>query len=310
MPPMDQRLRSESIYQIFAGNLRRQCSRFESIAEFCRQSGINRQQFNRYLSGQNLPNPRSLRKICATLGTSKASLFVAGGRALATASVFSTTEQAILGKMITALPATGLAALAHAAGSLQDDARSNGRILSGVYLGYMPLASLPGQLLRTVIKVSRVGGINVFTRRTSFRLSGTILRNTTVGKHVGLILGDTYSSLFIGMNKLHPHEFSAQRFMHSITGNDSLRLGLSLVRSPVGEIACKIVLVRVGSGIAAGRKALAIMGVVPQDDTSIPPEVSALLPNQPCDETIHDYLAVTEALQAHPKMPRKSAPSI
>ena len=87
-------------------------------------------------------------------------------------------------------------------------------------------------------------------------------------------------------------------------------LGLSLVRSPVGEIACKIVAMRVGSGIAARRKALAIMGVVPQDHTSVPPEVSALLPNQPCDETIHDYLAVTKALQARPKMPRKPAPSI
>jgi transcriptional regulator with XRE-family HTH domain len=308
MQPMDQRLRSESIHKIFAGNLRRQCSHFESIAEFCRQSGINRQQFNRYLSGQNLPNPRSLKKICATLGTSEASLFVAGG--LASASGFSLAEQAILGKMITALPETGLAALGDAATSLQDDPRSNGRIPSGVYLGYMPVGSLPGHLLRTVIKVSRVGGINVFTRRTSFRLQGSSLRNMTVGKHVGLILGDTYSSLFVGMNKMHPHEFTAQRFMHSITGNDSLRLGLSLVRSPVGEIACKIVLVRVGSGVAARRKALAIMGVVPQDDTSIPPEVLALLPNQPCDETIHDYLAVTEALQAHPKIPRKPTPNI
>jgi len=51
------------------------------------------------------------------------------------------------------------------------------------------------------------------------------------------------------------------------------------------------------------------MGVVPQEDTSIPPEVSVLLPNQPCDETIHDYLAVTEALQAHTNIARKPAPS-
>ena len=309
MLPMDRRVRSESIYQIFAANLRRQCDRFESIAEFCRLSGINRQQFNRYLSAQNLPNPRSLKKICATLGASEASLFVVGQQTLSSATLFSTAEQAILGKMIATLPATGLAALAHAAVSLQDDAKSNGRIPSGVYLGYMPLASFPGQLLRTVIKVSRIGGINVFTRRTSFRLPGTSLRNRTVGKHVGLILGDTYSSLFVGMNRMHPHEFSAQRFMHSITGNDALRLGLSLVRSPVGEIACKIVLVRVGSGTAAERKALAIMGVVPQEDTSIPPEVSVLLPNQPCDETIHDYLAVTEALQAHTNLARKPASS-
>jgi transcriptional regulator with XRE-family HTH domain len=72
--------------------------RFESIAEFCRISSINRQQFNRYLSGQNLPKPRSLKKICATLGASKASLFVDGPQALSSAALFSTAEQAIIGK--------------------------------------------------------------------------------------------------------------------------------------------------------------------------------------------------------------------
>jgi hypothetical protein len=53
-----------------------------------------------------------------------------------------------------------------------------------------------------------------------------------------------------------------------------------------------------------------MMGIVPHDDISVLPQVSALLPKQPCDETIRDYLAVTVALQAHPKMPRKPAPSI
>jgi hypothetical protein len=65
-----------------------------------------------------------------------------------------------------------LAALAHAASSSKDDARINGRIPPGIYLGYMPLASYSGQLLSTVIKVSRIGGSNVFTRRISLRQPG------------------------------------------------------------------------------------------------------------------------------------------
>jgi hypothetical protein len=49
----------------FAENLRLLCSHYASVAEVCRRIGINRQQFNKYLSGASTPSLHSLRRIWA-----------------------------------------------------------------------------------------------------------------------------------------------------------------------------------------------------------------------------------------------------
>lgn len=48
-------------------NLRRLAEKFGSIAELCRVSGVNRQQMNKYLTGENLPSLPVLMKLCAVL---------------------------------------------------------------------------------------------------------------------------------------------------------------------------------------------------------------------------------------------------
>ena len=49
---------------IFGANLRQLAHRYPSIAGLCRQLGINRTQFNRYLSGESFPRPDVLHRIC------------------------------------------------------------------------------------------------------------------------------------------------------------------------------------------------------------------------------------------------------
>ena len=49
---------------LFAENLRMICSAESSISEVCRQIGINRQQFNKYLNGTTYPSANNFRKIC------------------------------------------------------------------------------------------------------------------------------------------------------------------------------------------------------------------------------------------------------
>ncbi len=55
----------------FAGNLALLCSYHPSIAEVCRKLSINRQQFNRYLSGQTRPSRSNMRKICDFFGVTE-----------------------------------------------------------------------------------------------------------------------------------------------------------------------------------------------------------------------------------------------
>lgn len=49
---------------IFGANLRRLSSDYPSVARLCRDLGINRTQFNRYLSGESFPRPDVLFQIC------------------------------------------------------------------------------------------------------------------------------------------------------------------------------------------------------------------------------------------------------
>jgi transcriptional regulator with XRE-family HTH domain len=54
---------TNSVYQNFAQNLFNLATRGSTIAQTCRDLNINRQQFNKYLSGAVLPNAETLRRI-------------------------------------------------------------------------------------------------------------------------------------------------------------------------------------------------------------------------------------------------------
>ena len=56
---------TRELYGIFADNLRILTQGQRSISELCRELGVNRTQFNRYLSGQASPRPEVLQRICS-----------------------------------------------------------------------------------------------------------------------------------------------------------------------------------------------------------------------------------------------------
>ncbi len=53
---------------MFGANLRTLAESYSSISELSRQLGINRTQFNRYLSGESFPRPDVLARICSFFG--------------------------------------------------------------------------------------------------------------------------------------------------------------------------------------------------------------------------------------------------
>lgn len=52
----------------FAGNLRQACSTRPSISQVCREIGVNRQQFNRYINGQASPSAHNRLRIARMFG--------------------------------------------------------------------------------------------------------------------------------------------------------------------------------------------------------------------------------------------------
>ncbi len=58
----------------FARNLKILCSAHRSVADICRRTGINRQQFGRYLNGTYRPSRHNLMRICEVLGVKESDL--------------------------------------------------------------------------------------------------------------------------------------------------------------------------------------------------------------------------------------------
>lgn len=67
----------------FSANLRLLCDRESSISQVCRKIGINRQQFNKYLSGRHMPSGGNVRLIANHFGLSPELLFEDHDRFLA-----------------------------------------------------------------------------------------------------------------------------------------------------------------------------------------------------------------------------------
>lgn len=59
----------------FSANLRSICAEQGSIAQVCREIGINRQQFNRYLNGAGMPSAHNLRRIVRHFSLNEADFF-------------------------------------------------------------------------------------------------------------------------------------------------------------------------------------------------------------------------------------------
>ena len=60
----------------FSKNLRALCAEYGSIAQTCRDIGINRQQFNRYLNGGGMPSAHNLRRIAKHFKIGEAELML------------------------------------------------------------------------------------------------------------------------------------------------------------------------------------------------------------------------------------------
>lgn len=60
----------------FSANLSLLCSYQRSIAEVCRRLRFNRQQFNRYLSGQSRPSRHNMRRVCDFFGVTESEILM------------------------------------------------------------------------------------------------------------------------------------------------------------------------------------------------------------------------------------------
>ena len=126
----------------FSKNLQLLCSFYKSISEVCRQLGINRSQFNKYLNGSSRPSRNTLHKICNFFGVESYEIELPHHQ-------FSTIVQ------VRPLRTSQTASPDHlnAIETLQRAGLENLKRYQGFYFEYYYSMSFPGQILRSLIHI-------------------------------------------------------------------------------------------------------------------------------------------------------------
>lgn len=141
--------------QNLSRNLRLLCGYSRSISDVCREIGINRQQFTKYLNGSARPSTRNMRRICDYFGVEEDELLVPHGRFAEMVSLRPRARHLIraFGPAATHIDAM----FTHSAEGL--------RRYCGYYFYYYFTPSRPNMIRRSLFRISAYKGI-YYTRLT------------------------------------------------------------------------------------------------------------------------------------------------
>ena len=220
-----------------------------TIAEVCRACAINRQQFNKYLSGAVLPKPAVLARIAAHFHVSQISLFQAkaapqNGSALAGAGLSTALMNAITGE-------------------------KPRHLREGVYFVYFPGSGrLQGLAFRSAMLFREVAGALHFTRYsiTARQTSPTTVGNTPhAARHVGVAVEVDGHTYMMGHCQTGHHEVSLITLGSSSNPVDRLLYGMSLTVNRWGQPLASRVVMNYAVPLSRYREALRQVGTFPLD---------------------------------------------
>ena len=247
-------------------NLRLLCSYHKSIAEVCRQLGVNRSQFNRYLNGETFPSLRSMRRMCDFFGVEESEILLPHGQ-------FS--------ELVRLKPSeSGVRAETNLVSAIADDLRSASRSALDNYIGhyftYYNSMSHPGKTLRSLTRLYRTPfGVNV----KSVESVGTPGQRKFTCKYEGgcFVLGDrifmtvmeTLTRNEVMQIILYPSYNNRIRYLSGVVSGVA-------ARAPRPPAATQIVYQYLGENLDL-RKTMRLCGLFEPDDPEIPEEVRTML---------------------------------
>ncbi len=249
-----------SVRQNVATNLRALCEERSSIAQVCREAGINRQQFNRYLTGETLPNRASLEKICHYFGITEDDLFQAPAKGaapdLAADAGASVTRELrrILGNITSGPPAN---------------------IPDGTYFVYFLMPEPGAGIARSVMFMRTEGNLKVFRRITKIATRRSANWHYFQGDHTGIVLERRHWLNFTGISRDGREEPSLMA-VQLVGDSTQTYSGKALVYGQVGPLALPVVLQRLPSEMSA-RRALRGCNIYDLDSDEISPVIRNFL---------------------------------
>lgn len=160
----------------FTPNLRALCATYRSVAELCRRIGINRQQFNKYLSGDSLPSAHNLRRIASFFAVPVEDLFLPPAE-------FNARYNALLG----AIPAEADLAASILQRAFPGEIKKL-RPLLGFYHSHFSMPLAPDLMMRSLVALVEEGG-RVYSKaieRTNVGVGLSERRQGYLSKYQGL----------------------------------------------------------------------------------------------------------------------------
>lgn len=258
------------MHQDLAQNLRLLCSYYKSIAEVCRRLGLNRPQFNRYLSGQHKPSANTLRRLCEFFGVDEAEMLLPHGQ-------FQRVVQVRPRARLQAEPEEDV--VQESLRLLDHETRSDvGRYL-GYYYEYYQSMSSPGKVLQNLVCLERRGNRVLFQRTERMRATHTEPPCHNRYQGVAYLLTDRL--FLVDYETLNRHEITQTilfpSFRNRVTRLTGLKIGVSdnSERMP----CCARVLYEYLGPKVFVRKALANCGLHDLDSDQIDPSIREAVRN-------------------------------
>lgn len=257
----------------FQQNLRLLCTYYSSIADVCRRLGINRQQFNKYLSGDANPSRHNLLRICEFFGVGEQDLNLPEDRFK---YIINTSPRDRERNLQFYSHMHNLdAILAHGQANMQP--------YEGYYHAYYPSGGQEGHLIRALLFVGKNNDRNYYTKRIStYHLEESGRRFKVLYRYLGIpiLLGE----------RMYIHEYDTfgrdiltttilyGAFRNRVDVLTGLQVGVAGRRS-LEPAAGNVVLQHLGRDISI-RKALSECGIFHWQSGQIPDWVIQRLQNR------------------------------
>jgi transcriptional regulator with XRE-family HTH domain len=288
----DRQRQQVSIYKIFADNLRTYSNKHGSIESVCRDIGINRQQFNKYLAGQVLPQARTLAKICAHFRIPEKALFVDPNE----------VAQDLIQQQIVS------GGLAHIAKNMLPSLVERCPLPLGYYSCYFPMQHVDTHLVVSSICLYARGGRVEFARRTAFRSPTHPKAIVAKGRHKGIVLVQEAGVYLLGFNTSAPPHPSMIYLDNNKPSGSQYTLGLSMTRGSSRTMSSIIMLKYWGKSLRNGRACVSSAGIRAISDPLLDPVISLAFQKSAKTETFQLNVLVLENQLLGLQEPEQSSP--
>ena len=215
------------IREILARNLRRMCDAEGNIVRICREIPLNRQQFNKYLSGSTMPHPRTLKKICAYFKISESELL--------RPQEVETPINDLESNSLLNIPQFQEICKNVSSSSLPE-------LNAGIYSAYMVVTTSPIEVACSTIVVKIKENLATFRRLTNYSEPENSKWHCVRGDHRGIIVQRANWLYFIGIADMGVSEPSTLA-VQWLPLSPKILSGTAFVGSHSGPVALPLIVV-------------------------------------------------------------------